>query len=231
MSLDEHVVVGMEALLRWDHPERGSLKASEFLPVADGAGLSVAIGTWALGEAFRQAAEWQVGEHLRMHVNVSARQLGPELVPLVRGALAVSGADPGGICLEFAETALMAEVSMVSLVLRDLKELGACLSIDDFRTGTSRLAEVGALLLDEVKIDRSLTKRLGGGERERIVTAMGAVGARPGPARRRRGSGEPCAGSAASTDGMRYWPRSPQPPRPTRRGAVRKRMSLEGRRP
>jgi hypothetical protein len=88
-----------------------------------------------------------------------------------------------------------------------LVSLGACLSIDNFGTGTSRLAELGALLLDEVKIDRSLTKRLGGDERERIVTAMDAVRARPGPARRRRGSGEPRAGSAASTDGMRYWPR------------------------
>jgi diguanylate cyclase len=147
-------VHAVEALLRWEHPERGLLAPGEFLPVAEDTGLIVPIGAWVIGEACRQAAEWDL-PHVTMRVNVSANQLrDPGLVEVVHAALAKTGVAPHDLCLELTESVLMHDIGRSAAVLAEVRGLGVRLALDDFGTGYSSLAYLRHLDVDRLKVDR-----------------------------------------------------------------------------
>jgi EAL domain-containing protein (putative c-di-GMP-specific phosphodiesterase class I) len=148
-------LVGAEALVRWQHPERGLVPPGDFIPLAEETGLIVALGEWALHEACRQGAAWhESGCPIEIAVNVSPVQLRDEgLADAVAAALADSGLPPAALCLEITETALV-HFDDDTEVLDALKALGVRLAIDDFGTGWSSLAALRRLPFDVVKLDR-----------------------------------------------------------------------------
>jgi len=157
----EHII-GVEALIRWRHPERGIVPPMEFIPIAEATGLIVPIGRWVLRRACRQAARWQAqGHDLGMSVNISARQLDTdELIADVRAALADSGLEAPALTLEVTETALMRDPQATATRVRALKQLGVRIAIDDFGTGYSSLAYLRQFPADVVKIDRSFISEI-----------------------------------------------------------------------
>jgi len=153
-------VLGMEALLRWTHPERGNIRPDQFIPIAEDTGLIVEIGAWVIDQACAQIAELRRttdgGEKLYVSVNLSARQLrDSSLLGHVAVALFRNDLPATALCLELTESMLMEDVDRVASLLEALRELGVSLSIDDFGTGYSSLAYLKRLPIDEVKIDRS----------------------------------------------------------------------------
>jgi diguanylate cyclase (GGDEF)-like protein len=161
-DLQSESVIGVEALIRWQHPTRGVLAPADFVPVAETTGLIVPIGRWVLGEACRQAAAWHAaGQHLGMSVNVSARQLDTdELIEDVRAALRENGLEPATLTLEVTESALMSDPEATAARLRLLKGLGVRVAIDDFGTGYSSLAYLRQFPADALKIDRSFISNI-----------------------------------------------------------------------
>jgi diguanylate cyclase (GGDEF)-like protein len=159
-------VIGFEALVRWEHPERGILAPDDFLQVAEETGLIVPIGGWVLREACDQAARWAEESSydipLVVSVNVSARQLADEsLLPTLVDALANSRLDPSLLVLEITETTLMADRDHAIEVLRRINDLGVHIGIDDFGTGQSSLAYLRALPVHSLKIDSTFVDGLG----------------------------------------------------------------------
>ncbi len=157
--------VGVEALVRWDHPERGLLPPVAFLPVAEASGLIVALGREVLEQACRQVAQWRrsVPGAARLHlaVNVSGRQLlEPDVVDVVQHALASSGLPAEALVLELTETALAASTPGVDAALRRIRALGVALALDDFGTGYSALSYLQRFEPDVVKIDRCFISAL-----------------------------------------------------------------------
>jgi diguanylate cyclase (GGDEF)-like protein len=170
-------VVAMEALVRWEHPERGLVPPAKFIPLAEETGLIVPLGRWVLEEACRQAKEWRArypGDPLMMAVNVSARQFGhPDLVSWIEEALDHAGLAPNDLLLEITESVLMEDAEHNKATLERLKELGVALAIDDFGTGYSSLAYLRRFSVDYLKIDRSFVRGLGGDSgNEAIVLGM-----------------------------------------------------------
>jgi diguanylate cyclase (GGDEF)-like protein/PAS domain S-box-containing protein len=157
VNLDSGAVIGAEALVRWNHPERGMIPPGAFIPIAEDSGLIVPIGEWVMRESCRQAAQWQAaGLSLTVAVNLSARQLQrPDLADTVVAALADSGLNPLFLELELTESMLIENTDVVLANIRKVKALGVQLSIDDFGTGYSNLAYIGQLAVDKLKIDRS----------------------------------------------------------------------------
>jgi diguanylate cyclase (GGDEF)-like protein/PAS domain S-box-containing protein len=160
-------IVGAEALARWNHPVRGMVPPSEFIPLAETSGLIRPLGAWVLREACRQAAEWQQAaapqrdKPLALSINLSGRQLQfPEVVDDVARALEESGLPPDSLVLEMTESVLMDDSETVLGILRQLKQLGARLAIDDFGTGYSSLSYLHRFPVDILKIDRSFVERL-----------------------------------------------------------------------
>jgi diguanylate cyclase (GGDEF)-like protein len=156
-DLARMAVSGVEALVRWRHPERGVLAPDTFIPLAEQTGLVVPIGRWVLREACRQAAAWHADGHpLGVSVNVSARQLDTDgLLDEVADALAQTGLAPGRLTLEVTESAIMADTAATVRRITALKELGVRVAIDDFGTGYSSLAYLQQFPVDQLKIDRS----------------------------------------------------------------------------
>jgi diguanylate cyclase (GGDEF)-like protein len=156
-------IVGVETLLRWQHPERGLLGASEFLFVAEQSGISQELDLWALRAACAEVAAWRSeGAQVRLSVNLSSRPYRhAELGDLVGRVLAESGLAPEGLELEIAETLAMQNAEASLGVLRRLKELGVQVSIDDFGTGYSSLAYLHDFPIDSLKIDESFVRLLG----------------------------------------------------------------------
>lgn len=152
-------VVGAEALARWQHPERGSVSPSEFIPIAEDTGLILPLGTWVMEESCRQLAAW--GENpdtalLSISVNVSVRQFRhPEFVDLVMGMLARHGVQPHLLKLELTESLLADRMEITLAKMGKLKQLGVTLSLDDFGTGYSSLAYLKLLPIDQLKIDKA----------------------------------------------------------------------------
>jgi len=149
---------GVEALARWQHPERGLVMPGEFIEAAEETGLIIALGAWAFDTACRQAAEWarSNGGPVTMSVNLSPRQCShPDLVASFGEILERTGADPALLSLEITETALMEDVEASTVTLSALKELGLGLALDDFGTGYSSLRALQHFPVDVVKIDRS----------------------------------------------------------------------------
>jgi diguanylate cyclase len=153
VALDGGRLVGVEALVRWQHPSRGLLLPGEFIPVAEQSGLVVALGDWMLGESCRQVAEW---DDLRVSVNVSGRQIAEgSLVGSVARALEESGLAPARLQLELTETVLMDDIEGHVALMREVKELGVSLALDDFGKGYSSLSYLHRFPIDRIKIDRA----------------------------------------------------------------------------
>jgi diguanylate cyclase (GGDEF)-like protein/PAS domain S-box-containing protein len=175
-SLTGERIVGVEALIRWDHPERGTVPPADFIGIAESRGLIVAIGAWVLNEACRQVSEWDRLEHFRMPpltmaVNVSGRQLrDPRFADLVRSALERHELPPDRLCLEITETALIEDVD-ARVALEELAALGIHIALDDFGTGYSSLSHLRHFPVDVLKIDRSFVARLAIDQRERQIVA------------------------------------------------------------
>jgi diguanylate cyclase (GGDEF)-like protein/PAS domain S-box-containing protein len=163
-ELADRTLIGVEALVRWNHPSRGLLPPNDFIPAAEQTGSIVALGAWVFGEACRQVKAWNdayPGRSLSLSVNISPRQLlDPDLVPRLRMALADNEVDPSSLTLEISEGALMQGVEETRLRLRELKSLGVRLAIDDFGTGSSSLGYLQEFPIDELKIDRTFVRRM-----------------------------------------------------------------------
>ena len=155
-------VRGVEALLRWQHPDLGRLAPAEFLDLAEVTGLINEIGQWVLVTACRQARAWrEEGHHIRVAVNLSARQfLEPDCAARVRQALESAGLPPEDLVLELTESLAMQRAEQTEETLRELKALGVAIAIDDFGTGYSSLAYLRRFPIDAVKIDKSFVRDL-----------------------------------------------------------------------
>jgi len=169
-------IVGLEALLRWDHPERGVVEPSEFLWLAEETGLITKIGEFALRQACLQARAWGAhnGSPLQVSVNLSARQhRDPGLVDLVERILTETRTEPATLCLEITESVVVNDADSAGATLRALKDLGVKLSIDEFGTGHSSLGSLKRIPLDMLKVDSSFVSGLGTDtEDAAIVTAI-----------------------------------------------------------
>jgi len=161
--------VAVEALVRWEHPARGTISPADFVPVAEETGLIVPIGTWVLDRACRDLLD----ETIAVSVNLSGRQLArPDVVHTVRRALDATGLPPERLCLEVTESVLLDDSDGTSSTLFALRDLGVRLSIDDFGTGYSSLAYLKRFPFDELKIDQTFVMGLGiPGRDEAIVAA------------------------------------------------------------
>jgi diguanylate cyclase (GGDEF)-like protein/PAS domain S-box-containing protein len=167
-------MLGMEALVRWNHPRYGLLAPMKFIPLAEETNLIVPLGEWILGEACRQAQEWcerYCGSlDITLTVNISIRQFQQkELVDIVRRALEASGLKPGSLILEITESFMMQETESTVAKLHELKKLGIRLAIDDFGTGYSSLNYLQRFPIDILKIDKSFIDKLGHGKEGRAV--------------------------------------------------------------
>jgi diguanylate cyclase (GGDEF)-like protein len=161
-ALQSMTLTGVEALIRWRHPQRGVVQPNDFIPLLEETGLIVEAGRWVLDEAARQGAAWRrAGHAISVAVNVSARQLdSDQFVAEVRGALARSRLDADALTLEITETALMRNAEETARRLHAIKALGVRIAIDDFGTGYSSFAHLRQFPVDALKIDRSFISRL-----------------------------------------------------------------------
>jgi len=157
-------VLGAEALLRWQHPQRGLVFPGEFIPVIEETGLILPVGQWVLETACERLVDWATQPamaHLTLAVNVSARQFHqPDFVARVLSALERSGANPQRLKLELTESLLIKDVEDVVAKMVALKNRGVCFSLDDFGTGYSSLSYLKRLPLDQLKIDQSFIRDL-----------------------------------------------------------------------
>ncbi|MCU1623128.1 MAG: hypothetical protein JWL79_1973 [Frankiales bacterium] len=173
-------LIGVEALVRWDHPTRGLVSPDAFIPIAEETGLIVPLGEWVLRTALEQVAVWQQELHLprlSMAVNLSAAQLAqPRLAETIRQALTDAGVHASTLELEITESVLMTDGPDVNAALVALHELGVRLSVDDFGTGYSSLAYLRRFPVDALKIDRSFTRGVHTDTDDRaIITAIIAL--------------------------------------------------------
>jgi diguanylate cyclase (GGDEF)-like protein len=177
VDLETGEVGAFEALLRWEHPDRGHLAPASFIPIAEETGLFATIGAWVLEEACRQVGEWTAasGRPVQVHVNLSVRQFEQiNLLEEVGRVLERTGIAATQLVLEITESAVMADPRAATEQLRQLKELGVRVSIDDFGTGYSSLTYLEFFPIDSLKIDRSFVARLTEGTA--VVKAIAMLG-------------------------------------------------------
>jgi diguanylate cyclase (GGDEF)-like protein/PAS domain S-box-containing protein len=165
VSLDDFKLCGFEALVRWQHPERGLISPLDFIPIAEETGPIIQLGEWALHEACRQMREWQEkypqASPFFMSVNLSAKQFNHTLlIAQVDNALRRTGLNPRQLKLEITEGAVMENIDTAAEMLRHLRDLGVQLAIDDFGTGYSSLSYLHRFPIDTLKIDRSFVTRM-----------------------------------------------------------------------
>ncbi len=166
MDLTNDRIIGVEALVRWDHPDKGIISPVDFIPIAEESGMILSIGQWVLLEACQQAKKWQTQFPslwpLKMSVNLSARQFqGSDIVQIVSDVLEETELPAFCLELEITETAVMEDADETIIILEKLRELGVKLAIDDFGTGYSSLAYIERFPLDSLKIDRSFVQTIG----------------------------------------------------------------------
>ena len=176
VDLGSGSVTGVEALVRWHHPERGLLGPDQFISLAEESGLIVPLGRWVLREACSRARLLQVRRpemgSLGMSVNLSAKQIQqPDLIDDVKKALADSGLNPNCLTLEITESMLMVDTDSTIAKLNALKDLGVKLAVDDFGTGYSSLSYLSRFPVDILKIDRSFINRVNKGTEESALAA------------------------------------------------------------
>lgn len=169
-------ILGLEALARWPHPERGMVPPSEFIPLAEATGLIVPLGHWILETACRQLAQWArdpAMASLDVSVNVTSRQFEePDFVAQLLATLERTGADPRRLKLELTESLLIDRTDVVTSTMRALKARGIGFSLDDFGTGFSSLAYLKRLPLDELKIDASFVRDIEFDSSDQAIAAM-----------------------------------------------------------
>lgn len=183
VDLANDLVVGMEALVRWDHPDRGLLAPDAFIAAAERSGAITEIGNVVFEKACAQAAEWRrAGMDLTLSVNLSARQLAePALYDRIVTVLASTGLDPARLSLEVTETVLIDDIDRASAVLHRLAELGISIAIDDFGTGWASLTYLRNFPIHALKIDRSFVAGVGSNANDTaIVRSILALGAELG---------------------------------------------------
>ena len=168
-------IIGTEALLRWEHPERGLIPPAEFVPLAEETGLIIPIGYKVLEEACQQARSWQErypNAPQTMYINLSSRQFNdPELVEEVTKVVRETGVEPCGLALEISENVLMSDPQSTLDKLRSLRELGARVVVDNFGTAYSSLSRLGHLPMNSLNVDRSLIFRLGVAPEDTAIVA------------------------------------------------------------
>ena len=174
--------IGVEGLLRWNHPQRGIVMPGDFIAIAEESGLILQIGQWVLDAACSQIRQWQSsawGHNLLVSVNVSAKQFQQiDFSERVLGALAKSKANPARLMLELTESMLVEDIETTIQKMQSLKETGVQFSIDDFGTGYSSLSYLTQMPLDHIKIDKSFVRNIPGSRNDeviaRAIVAMGA---------------------------------------------------------
>lgn len=160
VNITTNEVIGMEALVRWHHPELGIIPPGKFIPLAEETGLIVPLGEWILKESCRQAAKWQEMDYppLTLSVNISVRQLEDiHFIEKVKTVLEETGMNPNRLELEITESVL-ANIKSTLAVLKEIRKLGVRISVDDFGTGYSSLSYIKELPIDTIKIDQSFVK-------------------------------------------------------------------------
>ena len=160
IDLASGVLVGAEALIRWQHPLHGMVAPAHFIPLAEETGLIAPIGEWVIDEACRQIAAWRAAglPPLKVAVNLSSRQFRPDLPDTVATLLAKHGVEPSQLELEMTESMLMRDVEEGIRMMHDLRRIGVSLSLDDFGTGFSSLAYLKRFPIDKLKIDQSFVR-------------------------------------------------------------------------
>jgi EAL domain-containing protein (putative c-di-GMP-specific phosphodiesterase class I) len=180
IDLKTEEISGVEALLRWEHPERGLISPADFVPIAEESGLIVSIGHWVLLEACRQARAWMDAglPAVRMAVNVSALEfMAKDFLSGVRNALLSTGVEPYNLELELTETVLMQDAEFAMETLNTLKSLGVQLAVDDFGTGYSSFSYLRKFPLDCLKVDRSFINEISPDSRNAsILSALINIG-------------------------------------------------------
>ncbi|MDB5522277.1 MAG: hypothetical protein JWM58_40 [Rhizobium sp.] len=176
IDIGTEAILGFEALLRWQHPERGMVQPDDFIPLAEETGLIVPIGEWVITEACKQATKWP--EDIRIAVNLSPVQFkNGNLVSDVAAALAASGLSPSRLELEITESVLLLDNDNTLRILYQLRDLGIRISMDDFGTGYSSLSYLRKFPFDKIKIDRSFINEMSDRDESlAIVRAVSAIG-------------------------------------------------------
>ncbi|MDQ3133174.1 MAG: EAL domain-containing protein, partial [Acidobacteriota bacterium] len=178
IALDTERVTGFEALVRWQHPERGLVYPASFIPAAEETGLIIPIGRWVLEEACRQARAWQErfrpSPPLSLSVNLSGKQFAqPDLLDTIECILSATGFDAGCLKLEITESVVMENAESTAAMLLRLRAIGVQLNIDDFGTGYSSLSYLQRFPISTLKVDRSFVSRMGGRDEDsKIVRAI-----------------------------------------------------------
>jgi len=171
-DIESREVTGFEALLRWQHPQRGLVSPATFIPIAEETGAILEIGTWVLREASSEAASWS--RPLTVAVNVSAVQIhSPNFAQTIHQILLETGLSPGRLEIEITETALVRDLNRALATLRQIKALGIRIAMDDFGTGYSSLSNLRAFPFDKIKIDRSFISSVN--TNEQAATIVRAV--------------------------------------------------------
>jgi diguanylate cyclase (GGDEF)-like protein/PAS domain S-box-containing protein len=169
-----HEVACMEALMRWEHPERGMISPADFIPVAEEVGLIRQMGSWALEEVCRTVTTWP--GTVKAAVNVSAVQFAADdFVDVVRKALKTSGVDPARIELEITESVFLGDVERSAIVFAALKKLGVRLALDDFGTGYSSLSYLRDAPFDKIKIDQGFVRGCAGKDSNNLAIVAAVV--------------------------------------------------------
>ena len=174
IKLGDGSIVALEALLRWNHPDRGLVGPLGFIPVAEESRLIVPIGRWVIEQACRQAAAWQQlhpdSAPISVAVNLSARQIAdPDLLSHIEGSVRANRIDPSSLWLELTETTLLDDTAFVERTLESLKGLGVRLVLDDFGVGFSSLGYLKRLPLSMIKLDRSFVENLTEGSHDAAI--------------------------------------------------------------
>jgi diguanylate cyclase (GGDEF)-like protein/PAS domain S-box-containing protein len=176
ITLETERISGLEALVRWEHPTRGTIPPADFIPLAEESGLIIPLGQWVLQTACEEAqrlhGKYPQEPQLTMSVNLSARQLqSPEIVATVRDALRESGLNPSSLTLEVTESAMMRNIELSILRLQELRALNVRIAIDDFGAGYSSLGYIRQFPVDILKVDKTFIDRIDEGDEEMALAA------------------------------------------------------------